>query len=304
MTTRRNIAASVRARLTRVTQLQSADLQFVLTRYANERFLYRLSVSPHAGNFILKGAALFTLWTGKPHRATRDLDMLGFGKPGIARLRTILMEILQTSADDDGVIFDVGSLEVDEIRAGQEYGGLRALLYARIDGAKVRLQIDVGFGDAVTPEAQLVEFPTLLDSPVPKIRAYPRETVIAEKLEAMTSLGLANSRMKDFYDIVVLSRMFPFEGELLTRAITATFNRRKTALPPMLPVALSPIFANDASKQTQWKAFLGKSGANEKLTLAQTFTGCAESLSEPLLAASSTTPFHETWPANAPWHQP
>ncbi len=192
-----NIGASVRARLLALARKRGEDFQLLLTRYVNERLLYRLSVSSHCRHFILKGAALFTLWTGKPHRATRDLDFLGFGDPSEAHVRAMFTEVLALQVPDDGVIFEAESLEVGPIREDQEYGGVRLLLAARVTSARVRLQIDVGFGDAITPSAAEAEFPPLLDFPAPRLRAYPRETVIAEKLEAMVQLGIANSRMKD-----------------------------------------------------------------------------------------------------------
>jgi predicted nucleotidyltransferase component of viral defense system len=227
----KNVAASVRARLQRVAQERREDVQLVLTRYANERLLHRLSVSPHASQFVLKGAALFTLWTGRAHRATRDLDLLGFGESTVERVRSVFDEILRLDVPEDGATFDVESLSVAAIRGGQEYGGVRALFDARVGSARIRMQIDVGFGDAITPAAEIVSFPALLDFPAPKLRAYPRETVVAEKVEAMVKLGMTNSRMKDFFDVVVLSRMFDFDGALLTRAIRATFVRRGTSLP-------------------------------------------------------------------------
>jgi predicted nucleotidyltransferase component of viral defense system len=223
-----NIGASVRARLLGLARHRGDDFQLLLTRYANERLLYRLGKSHHGSRFVLKGAALFTLWTGKPHRATRDVDLLGFGDPSVPHVRSVLTEVLSLDVGDDGVAFDVGSLEVGPIREEQEYGGVRAIVVARLASARVRLQIDIGFGDAITPAAVEVEFPTLLDFPPPRLRAYPPATVVAEKLEAMVQLGIANSRMKDFYDIVVLSRMFEFDGQLLVQAIRATFERRKT----------------------------------------------------------------------------
>ena len=173
--------------------------------------------------------------------------------------------------------------------------------YTSIDRAKTRLQIDVGYGDAITPDAQIVTFPALLDLPAPRIRAYPRETVVAEKLEAMTSIGLANSRMKDFYDIVIVARLFSFYGELLTRAIAATFERRKTTIPTSAPIALTQAFANDDAKQTQWKAFLSKSGAEERMTLAEAVAACGTFLAEPLLAASRSSVFDAVWPPDGPW---
>jgi len=168
------------------------------------------------------------LWTDQPHRATRDLDLLGFGDPSIDRIRAVLSDLISLEVDDDGLIFDPSTLEVDPIREDQEYGGIRAVVVAVLAGARVRLQIDVGFGDVVTPDAIDIAFPTLLDLPAPRLRAYTRETVVAEKLEAIVQLGLANSRMKDFYDLVILSRIFEFDGAMLARAIQATFARRKT----------------------------------------------------------------------------
>lgn len=206
----KDIGASVRARLLRIARDRREDFQLLLTRYANERLLYRLSMSPHGSRFVLKGAALFTLWTGRPHRATRDLDLLGFGEPTEQHVRSVFEQIIGLDVGDDGVFFDPSSLDVGLIREEQEYGGFRVTLHARVTSAQVRLQVDVGFGDAITPAAAMVDFPPLLDFPPPRLRAYPRETVVAEKVEAMVQLGLANSRMKDFFDIVVLSRMFEY----------------------------------------------------------------------------------------------
>jgi predicted nucleotidyltransferase component of viral defense system len=245
-TSPKDVGASVRARLLRLAHERGEDFQLVLMRYANERLLYRLTISRHGERFVLKGAALFTLWTGKPHRATRDVDLLGFGDPAEAHIRKVFAEILALDVEDDGVRFDLSSLEVGPIREEQEYGGVRVEVVARITSAQVRLQVDIGFSDAITPDAAVVEFPPLLEFPAPRIRAYPRESVIAEKLEAMVKLGIANGRMKDFYDIVVLARSFDFDGEVLVRALRATFDRRKTPLPEGLPVALTPAFADDA----------------------------------------------------------
>lgn len=207
----------------------------MLTRYANERLLYRLAQSSHAKSFVLKGAALFMLWTDKPHRATRDVDLLGFGDPSSDRIRAVMTDLISLEVDDDdGLTFDKSTLEVEPIREDQGYGGIRAVLIAVLAGARARLQVDVGFGDVVTPGVLEVVFPTLLDLPAPRLRAYTRETVVAEKLEAIVQLGLANSRMKDFYDLIILSRMFEFQGPTLARAILATFSRRKTSVPRKL----------------------------------------------------------------------
>ncbi len=297
----KDIAASVRARLLQLARERGEDLQLLLTRYANERLLYRLSRSPHGARFVLKGAALFSLWTGQPHRATRDLDLLGCGDWNEAEVRRVLAEVLVLATDDDGVTFDAKSLTVGAIREDQEYGGIRAVLVARVGATRVRLQIDVGFGDTVTPAPTVIEFPALLDFPPPRLRAYPRETVVAEKLEAMVQLGMANSRMKDFYDLVVLSRLFEFDGALLVRAIRATFDRRKTALPDGLPVALTDEFATDATKNTQWSAFVRKSGADPVGDLASAIATIAAFLERPLNAAVNKTSFGARWRPNGPW---
>ncbi len=297
----KDMGASARARLLHLARERGEDFQLVLTRYANERLLYRLASSRHASHFVLKGAALFTLWTGKAHRATRDLDLLGFGDPTEAHVRAVFADVLAVDAGDDGVTFDASALEVGSIREEQEYGGVRVVVVARIAAAKVRLQVDVGFGDAITPEAALVEFPTLLEFPAPRLRAYPRETVVAEKLEAMVQLGLANSRMKDFYDLVVLSRMFDFEGDPLVRAIRATFERRRTPLPAGLPVALTPSFAGDATKLTQWTAFVRKSGGEQIGGLADVVAAISAFVEQPVAAATGVNAFRARWLPGGPW---
>lgn len=297
----KDIGASVRARLLNLARARGEDVQLVLTRYANERLLFRIASSRHGQSFVLKGAALFTLWTGKPHRATRDLDLLGFGDPGVDRMREVFAEVLALDVADDGVRFDLGTLVVGLIREEQEYGGVRCEFVARITNAQVRLQVDVGFGDAITPEASIVEFPPLLEFPAPRLRAYPRETVVAEKLDAMVQLGMANRRMKDFYDVAVLARDFDFDGELLARAIRATFERRKTPLPTTTPVALTVEFATDATKKTQWSGFERKAGARDTGTLAETIAAVRTFVAAPLMAAVSGVPAPRVWRAGGPW---
>jgi predicted nucleotidyltransferase component of viral defense system len=269
----KNIGTSVRTKLLQLAKQRGDDFQLVLLRYVNERLLYRLATSQHANRFVLKGAALFTVWTGKPHRATRDLDLLGFGDSSEANLRDVFIDIATMKTEDDGTVFDASSLDVGPIRENQEYGGVRVTLAAHIAEAKVRVQIDVGFGDAITPEAIEIDFPALLSFPAPRLRAYPRETVIAEKLDAMVQLGLANSRMKDFYDLKLLSELFDFDGAVLVRAIRATFSRRNTPIPSEAPAALSPQFVGDSGKAKQWLAFASKSGAALSANMNETATG-------------------------------
>lgn len=299
-----NIGASVRAKLLKLSKERREDYQLLLARYANERLLHRLSVSPYASAFVLKGAALFTLWTGRAHRATRDIDLLGFGEPTEARLRVVFEEVLRLDVVDDGVRFDAASLEVGPIREDQEYGGVRITLRAQIATAQVRLQVDVGFGDAITPGPELVDFPPLLDFAAPKMRAYPRPTVVAEKLEAMVKLGIANSRMKDFYDVVIMSRTFAFDGDELVRAIRATFERRGTALPDGLPLALTDEFAVDATKLAQWAGFVRKSGASTELRdFGEVVREARQFLAEPLSAALTPAPWSAAWGVSGPWRR-
>ncbi|MBY3544843.1 nucleotidyl transferase AbiEii/AbiGii toxin family protein [Rhizobium laguerreae] len=251
----RNVGASVRARLLKLAKASGQSFDLVLTRFALERLLFRLSQSPHADRFVLKGAMLMMSWFDNPHRGTRDLDLLGFGDPSPDPMLETFREILAQEADD-GVTFDADTLHLDRIREALDYGGLRLRVIASISGARINLTIDIGFGDALEPGVEVLDYPSMLDFPMPRLRAYARETVIAEKFQAMVMLGLVNSRMKDFYDIWILSRSFDFSDDRLARAIAATFDRRETPIPIDLPDALTDAFAKDQQKQRQWRAFI------------------------------------------------
>lgn len=248
-----NIGASVRARLLNLARQRGQPFQVLLTRFVLERLLYRLSLTPHRDRFVLKGAMLLTSWFTDPLRPTQDLDLLGFGNSDADAMLVIFQEVCAVTADD-GVAFDLSALTVERMREELEYGGLRLKTFAAIDGARVRVLVDIGFGDAVEP-AEIV-LPVLLDLPAPTLRAYPPEAVIAEKFQAMVMLGRANSRMKDFYDIWVLSRSHTFVGDDLARAIRATFDRPATAIPVEPPDCLTLEFAADAAKQQQWSSFV------------------------------------------------
>jgi predicted nucleotidyltransferase component of viral defense system len=251
----RNIGASVRARLQNLSRETGQSFELILTRYALERLLYRLGTSNYADRFVLKGAMLLRCWFEDTHRATRDLDLLGFGDPSPDAMVAMFKEILATNVED-GVEFDLDALRIDEIREKLEYGGLRLRTSASISGARIAVTVDVGFGDTLEPGAEVIDYPCMLDLPAPRLKAYAQETVIAEKFQAMVALGRANSRMKDFYDIWLLCRSFPFDDDRLARAIAATFERRETEIPTELPDALTPAFAEDSQKQRQWNAFL------------------------------------------------
>ncbi|MEX2218061.1 MAG: nucleotidyl transferase AbiEii/AbiGii toxin family protein [Phycisphaerales bacterium] len=237
MTGPSNITASVRQRLLNLARARAQELEYVLVLYAIERFLYRLSVSAHSRRFVLKGAMLLLAWQAAPARPTRDLDLLGLGEITADSLRGVLTDLCGLAVYDDGLRFNAASIEVRPIREAQEYGGLRATLHAALGTATIRCQVDVGTGDAVSPEAEPLDYPTLLGHPAPRLRAYPRETVIAEKLEALVTLGIANTRMKDFFDLWTIARSFPFDARTLARAIRATFERRRTTIPSGMPLA-------------------------------------------------------------------
>lgn len=255
--------ASIRQRLLNLAHARGEEFQHLLMRYGNERFLARLAASPHADAFVVKGAILFSLWAGEPHRATRDLDLLGSGSAALARLEAIFRELCQaTTVETDGLIFDARSVVVARIKEEDEYEGVRITLVARLGVAKIPLQVDVGFGDAITPRPVTTTFPTLLPMPAPTLLAYPRATVVAEKFHAMATLGLPNSRMKDFFDVWLLARTYEFDGAELRSAIEATFERRGSLLPRGLPLALTATFSSDGAKRTQWKAFLGRARPN------------------------------------------
>jgi len=250
----RSIGASVRARLLNLSKERNQPFDLLLTRYALERLLYRLSSTRHREHFVLKGAILMAAWLDDPHRPTRDLDLLGFGDPNPETMLRVFREICAID-EIDGVTFEVADLAVDRLREEAEYNGLRIKTYANVDGARVRVLVDIGFGDAVEPGLQEMALPVLLDAPAPRLRSYAKETVIAEKFQAIVMLGLANSRMKDFYDIWMLARSYDFEGHDLARALAATFQRRKTVLPVELPDALTRDFFDDPTKRAQWDAF-------------------------------------------------
>ena len=250
----KNLGASVRARLLQISKEKGQNFDLILTRYAIERLLYRLAQSRHADRFVLKGAMLLMTWFDEPFRGTRDLDLLGYGDPSPEGLVDIFKEVLAVDGED-GVAFDVDGVRISRIREDNQYGGLRLRTTADIGGARIAANVDVGFGDATEPVPETLDYPALLDMPAPRLRGYARETVVAEKFQAMVALGTANSRMKDYYDIWVLSQSFEFDHERLARAIAATFARRKTTVPGGLPDALTPAFADLPVKQQQWEAF-------------------------------------------------
>ena len=244
----------MRQRLLNLAHERGQPMELLLTRYALERLLHRLSLSPRRDRFVLKGAMLLAVWFDEPHRAMRDVDLLGFGDPAEDALIATFRENMAVELDD-GVSFDLKGLRIEAIREEVEYGGSRLRTTAALAGARIPITVDIGFGDAVEPGVEDIDLPVLLDMPSPHLRAYPPETVIAEKFHAMVVLGRANSRMKDYYDVWMLTSAFEIEHEQMRRAIAATFARRSTVIPTVVPDGLSDAFATDPGKLRPWDAF-------------------------------------------------
>jgi predicted nucleotidyltransferase component of viral defense system len=300
------VAASVRQRLKNLAARQGEEFQALLTRYAGERLLYRLTQSKYREQFILKGAFLFSIWSDEPHRPTRDLDLLGRGDNTLSYLEKVFQEICQVEVLDDGLEFNSYTVRSQRIKEDNEYEGVRINLRSNLTGTRTRieLQVDIGFGDAVTPAAINREIPTLLSFPAPLLSTYPKETVIAEKFQALVFLGMANSRMKDFYDLWFLSQKFEFEGKILSLAIKETFKRRRTPLPLFNPLALSKDFSEDGSKVAQWKAFLRKSKLlKSEISLSQVITNLENFLMPPVRALVQGETFKKKWFPAGRWHE-
>jgi len=273
-----NVGASVRQRLLNLRDQTREDAQALFTQFAIERFLYRLSRSSLVDRFVLKGAMLFRVWSGSLHRSpTSVAAMIG--------------QIITTTVEDDGITFDAASIRAEDIRENDDYGGIRATFTATLDKAIIPLQVDVGFGDAITPAAEDREYPVLVGMAAPKLRMYPLETVIAEKLEAAVKLGMVNSRMKDFYDLLVIFRRFPYEDGTLAQAIEETFARRGTPLPRVIPQGLSDEFGSDPPANRRWREFLVRMQlANEPTDFAVVIRTVRDRLWPTILAAGRPNP--------------
>jgi hypothetical protein len=255
---KKNRPASVRARLLNVAKAQQSDFNQVLVRFSLERILYRLTRTQHAERFLLKGALLFTLWYGMPRRPTRDADLLGFGPSDLKSIEEVFREVAAVEADD-GITFDPDSVDVTEIRKDAGYAGARVLISSELARVRCKTQIDIGFGDAVTPGPVDSVYPVLIaDLPAPRLRTYPVYTVVSEKVHAITVLGMTNTRLKDYFDLSVLLQRETLDAETLAQAIAGAFERRGTVVPPSVPDGLSDEFATDPSRQALWLAFVRK----------------------------------------------
>jgi len=299
----KNIPASVRQRLLNIAKARGEDFQYVLTRYALERFLYRIGISNYWKRFVLKGAMLFQVWSPEVHRMTRDMDLLDSNNHEAKKVVQAIREILREKAPDDGLVFDGQSLRWSPIREGQAYQGVRLRFIAKLEKAVIPIQVDVGFGDLVIPKPARTKYPALLEFPAPKVLAYAKDLVIAEKLHAMVVHGMDNSRMKDYYDIWFLSQHFDFSNRRLSKAIRTTFTRRKTTLPSDWPVGLTDEFFMDPRVVTQWNAFWNKSSLPVKVVGLKSIGKNLRDFLKPFL---SITPKEKgsskiIWKTGGPW---
>lgn len=296
-----NLPASVRSRLLHLARQTGDDYQRLLTSYCLERFLFRLGVSPARDQFVLKGAMLLRLWSDRPYRATRDLDLLRTGDASAPTILAALQGICAAEVPPDAVVFD-DAIELAEIRAEDEYAGTRATLLARLGTARLRLQIDIGRADAVWPAPCRRYYPSLLDFPAPEVLVYPREAVVAEKLEAMVVLGDRNSRIKDYFDLDHLAASFAFDRIDLAEAVRRTFARRSTPIPTDAPIGLTPAYWENPSRPAQVRAFARRAGVATIDSVGATLQPRLAAFLLPVLRdAHSGERRPVTWPPGGPW---
>jgi predicted nucleotidyltransferase component of viral defense system len=300
---KKNLAASVRQRLLNIARERNEDFGLVLTKYGLERILFRLSQSRHQDAFVLKGALLFELWTEQEYRPTRDADFLATGENSLERFSQVFKDVSTEEVEDDGLRFDAESVKAERIKEDADYEGVRVTLMGYLDNARIPIQIDIGFGDVVTPGPVETEYPGLLDLPRARLLAYPKETVVAEKFEALVKLGMANSRMKDFHDLYTLASQFELEGKVLGEAIRRTFDRRGTELPANgLAFAFTEKFHNDENKIKQWKAFCKKNKRYvQERELNEVVADIAAFLVPVAKSVQAKVPFTGIWKSGGPW---
>lgn len=285
----KDLAASIRARLHNHARAHGEDFQRVLTRYAIERLLFRLSQTEAIEGYVLKGAMLFVTWPEQVSRPTGDLDLLGHGNPDPATITELFIRICQVAAPEDGITFDAATLKVELVRDADKYQGVRLSLKGALAKAIIPVQVDIGFGDHVYPSPTRQNFPSLLAGiPAPSILMYPPETVVAEKFEAMIRFGEANGRIKDFYDIWITTRTFSFELPILVEAVSGTLRRRETALPVKMPVGLTVTFAAIADEKGLWTGFLRRNPPTLQPPAFPELLGELRRFFDPLITALAT----------------
>jgi len=300
---KRDLGHSIFQRLLNYAKNHQVDFNLLLFRYGIERLLYRLSISPYSEAFILKGASLFLVWKEHSYRVTKDADLLGIGPENAADIANIFKEICQAISDEvDGIQFISDTVNTVPIREDQEFGGIRVTLVGILHHARIPLQIDIGYGDVVTPPPEKIKFPTILDTPAPHLLAYPIYTMVAEKFETMVRLGIANSRMKDFFDLWLLSLLFEFDGRTLCDAVRNTLRRRSTSLAKKAPMAFTVEFSKDKQKQIQWRAFIRKSRPENAPEVLDTVISDLASFLMPVIKSLQCDEELESiWPQGGPW---
>jgi hypothetical protein len=296
----RDLAASVRQRLLNQSRAQARPFQELLQYFAMERFLYRLATSSIVDRFVLKGALLLTAWKAPLTRPTMDIDLAGRTSNELDHISEIVRSVCNVPTEPDGIEFHPGSVEATRIKEGADYEGVRVTFIGTLARARIPMQIDIGFGDVIVPAPTHVEYPTLLDFPAPVLLAYPKETVVAEKLEALTKLGLLNSRMKDYYDLALLSRLYSFDGAVLVEAVRATFRHRETPIETD-PIGLTQTYYSDPARSLQWRAFVRRSRFTEHTNDLEQLVAEVRRFAVPLLLAAATGPPLSHWNAGGSW---
>lgn len=298
---KKNLAESILHRLKNHAKSTHRRTDELLRYYAIERFLYRLSLSPHSDKFFLKGDLMLKVWAINKHRATLDIDLLGKTNNSIQNLKEILHDISSIEVVTDGIHYETTSLKLTEMQMNGEYHGIRALFNANIHSAKIPMQLDIGFNDVIFPEPIVIAYPTILEFPPPKLQGYTPESVIAEKFEAMMKLSLVNTRMKDFFDIWILSQQISFNGKSLQNAIKTTFDKRQTVL-NKLPDSISELFYTDTVHQIRWKQFLQNIENEEKnIELSKVISEIKEFLQPIVAALVDNQTFYKTWTFKKKW---
>jgi len=295
------LVQSIQDRLVRHAKTHDVEAELVFTRFAVERFLYRLSRSGHAERFVLKGALLLLVWLGEEIRPTRDADLLGFGDLSDASLASLFREVCTMEVEPDGMVYLADRIRIAAIRPEDAYGGKRVTLQARLGPARLRVQVDIGIGDAVTPEPEWIVYPSLIGLPPARLRAYRPETTIAEKVHALVVLGSKNSRMRDFYDLDALAGSMSFDGPLLAEALRATFERRGTPVPVDLPHGLTQEFAASPEKRAQWAGFLRRNRLRAPEELEKIVERLARFLAPVFTAAGRDAHLAARWTGGGPW---
>ena len=297
----KNVSASVHHRLLHKARTSSRPFNELLQHFAIERFIYRLSKSPHADRFTLKGALMFWAWSGPGSRPTMDIDLLGIIENSLEAIASAMKDVCRMVVEVDGMSYDTETLTSARIVEDAEYEGVRVRIQGNLGNARIPLQIDIGFGDVVVPGPSKISYPVLLDFPVPELNGYTMESTIAEKFQAMVKLGVLNSRMKDFYDIWMLSQTCDFDGETLTEAIEKTFGRRNTPI-SIDPVVFSSSFLRDRNKQVQWQAFVRKAKLSDAPHAFENVIAALAVFLEPLvISLVNQRAFNSVWIAPGPW---